>query len=243
MKKFIKYIVLIIIAIFLISLLKNAFTYKYSHSDIIDLANKGLKNMDNISFVVSRDGDVIKYYFKGDNKKMVPSDSSLVVISLENGKGYMIDKDGKNMFITSSTELIYHKGIQDYVLNVEELNKDVRYKDQFRYELAYIRDEKIDNKDCIFVKECVYYIDSKEYVDYSYNSENEIPVYWIEKSTGIVIGAALMEAGKDTATPQTTVSNIKFGEVTDDIFNYMNEISDDYNIFEKPENGNIIQIK
>lgn len=237
MKKFIKYIVLIIIAIFLISLLKNAFTYKYSHSDIIDLANKGLKNMDNISFVLSRDGDVIKYYLKGDNRKTVSSDSSFVTMTLENGKAYIIDKDEKNMLVTSSTNLTIHNGLQDDVLNVEELNKDVRYKDQFRYELAYIRDEKIDNKNCIFVKECVYYIDSKEYVDYSYNSENEIPVYWIEKSTGIVIGAALMEAGKDTATPQTAVSNIKFGEVTDDIFNYMNEISDNYNIFAGTENG------
>lgn len=237
MKKFIKYIVLIIIAIFLISLLKNAFTYKYSHSDIIDLANKGLKNMDNISFVLSRDGDVIKYYLKGDNRKTVSSDSSFVTMTLENGKAYIIDKDEKNMLVTSSTNLTIHNGLQDDVLNVEELNKDVRYKDQFRYELAYIRDEKIDNKNCIFVKECVYYIDSKEYVDYSYNSENEIPVYWIEKSTGIVIGAALMEAGKDTATPQTAVSNIKFGEVTDDIFNYMNEISDNYNIIAGTENG------
>ena len=241
MKKIVKYLVIIIIVIFLISLLKNAITTKYSHSDIIDLANKGLKNMDNISFVVSGNGTVTKYYFKGDNKKMVSSDTSFVTMTLENGKGYMIDKDEKIMFVTSSTELIYHKGLQDYVLNVEELNKNVR--DQFRYELSYIRDEKIDNKNCIFVKECVYNIESKEYVDYSYNSENEIPVYWIEKSTGIVIGAALMEAGKDTATPQTAVSNIKFGEVTDDIFNYMDEISDDYNIFERAENGNLIQIK
>ena len=183
---------------------------------------------------------LVHCYFKGNNSKMVVQSDSSVYINLESGKKYMINRDKKVMFITESPNLI-KKGIQDDVLYIEKPNKDDAYKDKFRYEFVYIRDEKIDNKDCIFVKEREYNLETKEYNDVSYNSKNDVPTYWIEKSTGFVIGAALMEAGKDTATPQTMVTNIKLGEVTDDMFNDMLELPNDYKVFEVVD-GNPVEI-
>ena len=143
------------------------------------------------------------------------------------------------MVITDDT--ILNKGIQYEILSIErtneKFNESNNAKNNFRYKYIYIRDEKIENKDCIFVKEAKYYLDTKKYTD-NIDYKNEIPVYWIEKSTGIVIGAGFMEPGKNKATPQTIIKNIKYGEVTDDMFNDMLNIPSDYLVMEH-KNGEI----
>lgn len=234
-----------VIVISLIILLKHITTTKYSHSEIIALINKGIQgmdNMNNVSFDKETEDGTTTYYFKKNKKKMVSPDNNFVVITLEDGKTYLINKKEKKVFANNSKTLIGN-GLQYDALHIEDLNKDVRYKDKLRYEFAYIGDDKIENKDCIVVKECVFYLETKEYVDASYNSKNETPVYWIEKSTGFVIGAALMESGKNTAIPQTIIKNIEFGKVTDDIFNEMFELSNDYNMFEYTADGKIVKVK
>jgi len=242
MKKIGLYIILIIVAMGMVMLFKNSITTKkYSHSDIVALINKGTQSMDNVYLEKDNGNGLVHYYFKGNNRKAIAPSTSSVTISLGDGKQYLISKNKKVMFIMKDQNLI-KKGIQDDILYIENLNKNDAYKDKFRYEFVYIRDEKIDNKDCIFVKEREYNLETKEYNDVSYNSKNDVPTYWIEKSTGFVIGAALMEAGKDTATPQTMVTNIKLGEVTDDMFNDMLELPSDYKVFEVID-GNPVEIK
>ena len=51
-----------------------------------------------------------------------------------------------------------------------------------------------------------------------------------------------MESGKKTATPQAIINNIKYGEVTDDIFNDMENIPSDYQIL-VDEGGEIKRIQ
>ena len=58
-------------------------------------------------------------------------------------------------------------------------------------------------------------------------------MYWIEKSTGFVIGGALMEAGDNKAVPQTIIRNINFGKIADDMFQDMLTLPLDYNVIEE----------
>lgn len=240
-----KKLIAIIIIVFIIILVKNFTATKYSHSEIVALINKGIQNMDNISYEVIKDkgNQTVKHYFKESSWKMVGKNGNFISIALEGKKTYLIDKEKKIMFIyPDKVPFVKKRGLQDDALLIEDFNSSPLHKDQYRYEFAYIRDEKIDNKDCILVKERIYYIETKKYMDNIDNSEGKVRVFWIEKSTGFVIGAAYMDAGKDTATPQSIIKNIKCGEVTDDIFNYMYEISDDYNVFENAGND-VIKIK
>lgn len=239
MKKIVILIV-IVIAIFLIVILKNIMTTKYSHNDIVNLLNKGMQRMDNISFDRENDNGVVTYYFKDDKSKMVSESDGLVCIE-KSEKSYIINKKRKGMYINKQ-EYTLNKGLQNQALIIERANEGLNERnnseDNFRYKYIYIRNEKIENKDCIFVKEAKYYLDTKKYTD-NMDYKNEIPVYWIEKSTGIVIGAGFMEPGKNKATPQAIIKNIKYGEVTDDMFNDILNIPNDYRILERKENGEV----
>lgn len=248
MKKFLVYIIIIIVLIIVVILLKNITTTKYSHTDIVALINKGtqsMDNMNNLSFDKQTQNGTTKYYFKNNKRKMISLDTNLTVIILEDGKTYTIDNKRKIMFTNTQNLLnmdtLIRKGLQDDALRIERLNNDVGNKDKLRYEFAYIKDEKIENKDCILVKERVFYLETKEYNDVYYNSKKETPVYWIEKSTGFVIGAALMEFGKNTTTPQTIIKNIQVGKVMDDVFNDMLELPVDYTILDN--DGKIVKDK
>lgn len=228
MRKVVFVIVCVVLIVLLIKVFAPHTSSKYSHSDIVALINKGIQNMDNmnnVSFDKENENGTVHYYFKGNKRKMVSQ--NIVSLILEDGKNYIISKEEKMIFVKPSPEVDI-KSVQIDALRIEYLNDDVRYKDEFRYEFVYIRDEKIENKDCIFVKECVYYLNSKKYVDNEYNSKGEVPVYWIEKSTGFVIGCALMENGTNEAKPQTIIKNIKCGEVADNIF----ELPSDYNMYD-----------
>lgn len=83
------------------------------------------------------------------------------------------------------------------------------------HRFIYIRDEKLENKDCIMVQERLYIIENQVYT-----TVGQTTVYWIEKSTGFIIGTANVQVkNTNTATPQTIIKNIKCGEVTDNILN------------------------
>lgn len=238
MKKIVILIVIVIV-IFLIVILKNIMPTKYSHYDIVDLLNKGMQSMDNISFDRENYNGIVTFYYKGDKKKMVSESQGFLSIE-KSGKSYTISKKRKSMSITEDT--ILNKGLQYEILSIErtneKFNESNNSENNFRYKFVYIRDEKIENKNCIFVKEAKYYLDTQKYAD-NIDYKNEIPVYWIEKSTGIVIGAGFMEPEKNKATPQAIIRNIKYGEVTDDMFNDMLNLPSDYLILERKENGEI----
>ena len=241
-------LVTIIIAIFFIIIsitLRSSTNAKYSHNDIVDLLNKGLQSMDNISFDRTNTNGIVTYYYKQDKKKMVSHYSDIYSIE-KDGKTYMISKEKKTMVVKTNNTLdgydVRTGSLQCDALDIERVNKNNNNNNDYRYEYVYIKDEELENKDCIFVKEAKYYLDSKKYVDNFLESRNGIPVYWIEKSSGMVIGAGFMESGKKTATPQAVIYNIKYGEVTDDMFNDMENIPSDYQII-VDDNGKIQKVQ
>lgn len=120
------------------------------------------------------------------------------------------------------------KGIQyELARSIENHNN---LNNQYRREFKYIKDETLEGKDCIFVKEEIFSRENGTYINLNEaNPEKEIRGFWIEKSTGFVLGGAMMQAGQDTATPEMIVRNISFGEVVDSDF----ELPIGYEIIEK----------
>ncbi len=241
MKKIGVYVIIIIIAIVVAMFFKNITTTKYSHADIVDLINKGKHSMDNVknlSYEKENKGITTKYYFKNGKKKMISEDNNNIAMTLEDGKTYIIDNKNKNMVIFTNESYLISNSLQEYALNIEKINNNSTHNNKYKYAFVYIRDEKIENKDCILVKECVFDYETKEYSDY-YNSEKQTAIYWIEKSTGFVIGGAFMEFGNNTPTPQTIIKNIKFEEIEEDIF----ELPNGYDVLEMKDNGQVEKIK
>lgn len=222
MKKFIVYVLTLVMIVLLAVVVKNISKTKYSHNDIKNLIAKGLENMDNMNNVYfKKEGETgdVKYYYKGDKMKMVIVNSTVsesklssAITNLKEGKQYYIREEQKIILITKDTMIF--KGIQNETLEMLEIKPASKYQ----YELEYIRDEKIDNKDCIFAKELIFLKDTKEYHDVAHNSEGDVPVYWIEKSTGFIRGVALMKTGENKATPETLIKDIQVGNVTDSEF-------------------------
>lgn len=124
MKKIVTLIV-IIISIFLIVILKNIMATKYSHNDIVDLLNKGIQRMDNISFDRENDNGIVTYYFNGDKSKMVSESDGLVCIEV-NGKSYIINKKKKSLSIKQGYTL--NKRLQYVALNIERANEGLNEK-------------------------------------------------------------------------------------------------------------------
>lgn len=236
MKKIVVSIIAIVIIILVIVLFKNFTDTKYSHEDIKSLISKGLETMNsanNMYFEKEAELQSIKYYYKENKMKMIVSGnytdvtnntSSTVITNLEEGKKYWINEKTRKMAITNTTTL--DKNFQSkFFQSIEEYNDNTH-----RYELAYIRDEKLDNRDCIFVKQQVFNIETNKYSDPTYNSTGDIPVCWIEKSTGFVIGTGVMQSGNNVAILKTLITNIQFGKVIDSDFDLPNgyEIVDFY---------------
>lgn len=213
----------------LVVLFKNITTTKYSHSDIVTLINKGaqaMNNMENVSFEKETKTGIVKHYYKGNAMKNVSISAGkniTIITNLEKGKKYVISEEDKKIFVSNDATTI-DKGIQYECLQRANTNSNSNYK----YEFVYIKDEKIDNKDCIFIKEKILYKKNNEYVELSNNPEDNTCVYWIEKSTGFVIGVGIMKLDESTATPYSIIKNIKLGEVTDSDF----ELPSNYEIIE-----------
>ena len=226
--------------IFIFITFKNNKSTKYSHNDIVNLINKGLQSMDNISFTKTNQYGTTIYYYKQGKIKMTSSASRYIYIE-KDGKTYGIDKE-KKFLIISPKSLIINGGLQYDTLNIERLNSKLTEKDNFRYEFVYIRDEKLDNKDCIFVKETEYNIDTKKYSDRA-DDNGDTTVYWIDKPTGMVIGGGFMQSGKNTAEPNVIISNIEFDGVSDDIFNDIDNLPSDYKKIYRNEEGTVERVE
>ncbi len=227
--------------VFIFITFKNNKSIKYSHNDIVNLINKGLQSMDNISFTKTNKEGTTVYYYKQGKIKMLSSTSSRYIFIEKDGKNYGIDKE-KKFLIISPKSLIINGGLQYDTLNIERLNSKLTEEDNFRYEFVYIRDEKLDNKNCIFVKESQYYIDTKKYSNRA-DANGDTIVYWIDKSTGMVIGGGFMQSGKNTAEPNVIISNIEFDGVSDDIFNDMDNLPSDYKKIYRNEDGTVERVE
>lgn len=230
-----KYVTLIIIVLFIILFgilffkiyQSNA---KYSSEDIYALVQKGIENMQdmqNVCIERKNENGVVKNYYKGNKMKMLVvenTDDSLVsysITDLNEEKQYIVSDTEKVITIQKATN--FNKGLQYEVfdrINTNDIN--------LKRELSYIKDETIEGKDCIFVKEITYYKTD----DGSFQPDSELDVdiraYWIEKSTGFIVGAAMIKPTQTSATPETLIKNITFNEVVDSDF----DLPTDYTIYD-----------
>ena len=233
-KSVVCFIIILFIILFSILFFKTHLSNtKYSNEDIYALVQKGIKNMQDMQNVcIERKNAyaVVKYYYKGNKMKSLflesSNDSSVSysIIDLDKEKQYIISDEKKNMIIQETTNL--NKGLQYEVfdrINTEGTN--------LKRELSYIKDETIEEKDCIFVKEITYYRTD----DGTFQADSELDVdiqaYWIEKSTGFVLGAAIMKSTQTNATPETWIKSITFNEVVDSDF----DLPTDYEIIDSSE--------
>ena len=228
--------VIFIVLIFIISggILWIVFHPKYSSEDLYALVQKGVENMQdmqNVCIVRKNQVSVMKYYYKGNKMKMSVLETtgsnglvSYAIIDLEKEKQYMVSDIRKFISIQKATNI--DKGLQYLVFN--EINPK---GDNLKRELAYIKDETIEGKDCVFVKEITYY----KTEDGSYQSDSElgedIRAYWIEKSTGFVLGGAMIKPTQTDATPEAWIKSITFNEVKDSDF----ELPTNYTIYDSTQ--------
>ena len=230
-----KYVTLIIIVLFIILFGILFFKIyqsnpKYSSEDIYALVQKSIENMQdmqNVCIERKNENGVVKNYYKGNKMKMLVvenTDDSLVsysITDLNEEKQYIVSDTEKVITIQKATN--FNKGLQYEVfdrINTNDIN--------LNRELSYIKDEKIEGKDCIFVKEITYYKTDDGSFQPDSKLDVDIRAYWIEKSTGFVVGAAMIKPTQTSATPETLIKNITFNEVVDSDF----DLPTDYTIYD-----------
>ena len=204
---------------------------KYSSEDIYNLVQKGVENMQdmqNTCIEIKNEYGVVKNYYKGNKMKNVIEENNIgsslsySIIDLDKGKQYMVSDKERFIGIEKATRI--DKGLQYLVFN--SINPKA---DNIKVELSYIKDEKIEKKDCIFVKEITYYKTDDGTFQTNSESSEDISAYWIEKSTGFVLGYTTIKPTQTSATPKTWIKNITFNEVVDSDF----YLPTDYTIYDK----------
>lgn len=218
-KKFvICFIILLFIILFSILFFKiNPSNIKYSNEDIYALVQKGMGNMHDMQNVYIERNDktrVHKFYYKGNKMKLLTMEDtdelllSYSIMDLDKEKHYMVSDKKKIIVIKNETS--FYKGLQYSVfdrINIQDSN--------LRRELSYIKDDNIEGKDCIFVKEITYYKtdDGSFKPDDEFNTD--ICAYWIEKSTGFVLGTAIIKPTQTNAIPEVWIKDITFNKILD----------------------------
>lgn len=232
MKKIIIYFIIILFIILFSILFFKIYlsNTKYSNENINTLVQKGIENMQNMENVCierKNKNSVVKFYYKGNKMKTLVIENfedSLVsysIIDLDKEKQYIVSDKKKILTVQKSTNL--NKGLQYEVLdriNTKGIN--------LKRELSYIKDENIEGKDCIFVKEITYYKSDDGTFQSDSKLNEDIRVYWIEKSTGFVLGGAIIKPTQTNVTPEIWITNITFNEVVDSDF----DLPVDYEIYD-----------
>jgi len=235
MKKFIVcFVIILFIILFIVLFFKpHQSNAKYSNEEIYALVQKGIENMQDMQNVCIERKNVYavcKYYYKGNKMKMLVMEStdgdtlaSYAITDLDKEKQYNVSDEKK--MISVQKAIHFDKGLQFEVfdrINMKDTNA--------KRELSYIKDENIEGKDCIFVKE-MYFTKTN---DGTFQADSEldvdIRVYWIEKSTGFVLGTSMIKPAQTSATPDVWIKNITFNEVVDSDFN----LPIDYPMYEYP---------
>lgn len=231
-KKFvICFIIILFIILFSILFFKiNPSNIKYSNEDIYALVQKGMDNMHDMQNVCIERKDktgIHKFYYKGNKMKLLPMEdtddllSSYSIIDLDKEKHYMVSD--KKKIIVIKTETNFNKGLQYGVfdrISIQDRN--------LRRELSYIKDDNIEGKDCIFVKEITYYKTDDGSFKFDNEFNTDICAYWIEKSTGFVLGTAIIKPTQTNATPEFWIKDITFNEVVDSDF----DLPIDYKVYD-----------
>ena len=218
MKKSVIYAVIIILIILFIALFlkMHATNEKYSSEELYNLVQQGtekMNDMQNVYIERKNPYGATKYYYKGNKMKMVPitpTSFNYAITDLNKQKQYIINKN-KLLIIQKATSI--YKGVQ-----YDVLDRIANQGKNLKRELSYIKNEKINGKDCIFVKEVTYYqADDGTFISDSESNE-DIRSYWIEKSTGFILGAAMIKPTQTEATPESWINNITFNVVEDSDF-------------------------
>lgn len=193
---------------------------KYSNENIYALVQKGIENMQDMQNVCIERKNVYavnKYYYKGNKMKTLLMEStedllvSYSIIDLDKQKQYIVSDKKKMISVQKATHL--DKGLQFEVfdrINIKDTNA--------KRELSYIKDENIEGKDCIFVKEVYFTKASNGTWQTNDKADASVSAYWIEKSTGFVLGTAMIKPEQTNATPDVWIKNITFNEVADSDF-------------------------
>ena len=191
-----------------------------------------MQDMQNVCIERKNVYAVNKYYYKGNKMKMLVMEStegstlaSYAITDLDKEKQYIVSDEKKMISVQKATHL--DKGLQFEVfdrINIKDTNA--------KRELSYIRDENIEGKDCIFVKEIYFTKTNDDTFQVDSELDVDIRVYWIEKSTGFVLGTAMIKPTQtqNNATPDVWIKNITFNEVVDSDFN----LPIDYPMYEYP---------
>ena len=241
MKKIIPSLVIIILILLIVIglIVWKMNTPKYSYDDVANLLLKGVENMDNmsnVSFERETELGIVRYYYKGNKMKMLvksvtdPENKLTAwIVNLDEGKQYTISEEKKFIGVRSATSI--DKGIQYQVARYLENRNTPNYPYKIKY--RYIRDEVLEGKDCILAEEVYYKLDGDKYINMNKaNPEEKVVYYWIEKSTGFIVGLDGREPNQNTATPTTIIRDITFGNVKDSDFELPNG---DYMIYERDE--------
>ena len=194
---------------------------KYSNENIYALVQKGIENMQDMQNVCIERKNVYavnKYYYKGNKMKMAVIESndgntlvSYTITDLDKEKLYIVSDKKKMISVQKATHL--NKGLQFevfYRINIKDANA--------KRELSYIKDEKLEGKDCIFVKEVYSTKASNGTWQTNNKTDASVSAYWIEKSTGFVLGTAMIKPEQTNATPDAWIKNLTFNEVLDSDF-------------------------
>ena len=234
MKKFVVGIIILLLILFCILFyISHIFKSKYSSEDIYNLVKKGIENMQDMQNVCIERRNIAgltRFYYKGNKKKMLVLESnnnsslSYSIDDLDGGKQYLVSDEKKCIYI-SNNDIYITKGMQyDVFENISSKGNN------FWIELSYIKDENINGKDCIFVKEVTYNKQDDNTYKSNSDSDEDIHAYWIEKSTGFVLGATTIKPTQTSATPDDCwIYSITFGTVEDRDF----DLPDNYTIYER----------
>lgn len=187
----------------------------YSDEEIKALILKGkdnLNNMENVYYEIWYGNQFSnKLYYKGTKLKrelyspLSPQEKIRILLIID-GKKYDIYYNPDGILISNANSREIDYGFQ--VVPIEQATSSV-------YEFSYLKDEKLDEKDCIVVK-ATYHGES----NYMENSQERkgFETYWLEKSTGFVIGEGRFQPNEDKLTLETSYKNISLGTVQDSDF-------------------------
>ena len=233
MKKFVVGIIILLLILFCILFsISHIFKAKYSSEDIYNLVKKGIENMQDMQNVCIERRNIAgltRFYYKGNKKKMLVLESnensslSYNIVDLDKGKQYTVSDEDKRIIV--SNETYFTKGLQyDVFENISSKGNN------FWIELSYIKDENINGKDCIFVKEVTYNKQDDNTYKSNSDSDEDIHAYWIEKSTGFVLGATTIKPTQTSAKPDDCwIYSITFGTVEDSDF----DLPSNYTVYER----------
>ena len=233
MKKFVVCLIIIIFVILFGILFFNAYkSNKYSSENLYTLVQKGIENMHDMQNVyIERENEfgVVEFFYKGNKVKSLPEEKTDSILSysitnLDEGMLYMVSDKEKRIMMRKENYI--NKGFQYEVFE----RIDIKGTNLSR-ELSYIKDEKINGKDCVFVKEVTYYKAEDGTFIADSELEEDVRSYWIEKSTGFVLGGAMIEPAQTSATPEVWIRNITFDVVKDSDF----DLPTDYEIYDITE--------